>query len=44
MNRLEGCHCGKPCTGGVRNDIVRIARNRDNSVTIEQPANDLGVH
>ena len=27
-----------------RDDVVRVARNRDDGVTIEQIANDFGVH
>jgi transposase-like protein len=31
-------------TGEIRDDVVRIARNRDDGVTVEQIAADFGVH
>jgi transposase len=34
----------KPYPREFRDDVVRVARNRDDGVTIEQIANDFGVH
>jgi len=34
----------KPYPQEFRDDVVRVARNRDRGVTIEQVANDFGVH
>jgi transposase-like protein len=34
----------KPYPKGFRDDVVRVARNRDDGVTIEQIAADFGVH
>ena len=34
----------KPYPKEFREDVVRVARNRDDGVTIEQIATDFGVH
>jgi transposase len=34
----------KPYPKEFRDDVVRVARNRDDDVTIEQIATDFGVH
>ncbi len=34
----------KPYPKEFRDDVVRVARNRDDGVTIEQVATDFGVH
>ena len=34
----------KPYPREFRDDVVRVARNRDDGVTIEQVASDFGVH
>jgi transposase len=34
----------RPYPREFRNDVVRVARNRDDGVTIEQIAADFGVH
>ena len=34
----------KPYPREFRDDVVRLARNRDDGVTIEQIASDFGVH
>jgi len=34
----------KPYPQEFRDDVVRVARNRDRGVTLEQVANDFGVH
>jgi transposase len=34
----------KPFPKEFRNDVVRVARNRDASTTLEQIAKDFGVH
>ena len=34
----------KPYPKEFRDDVVRVARNRDDGVTIEQIATDFGVH
>jgi transposase len=34
----------KPYLGEFRDDAVRVARNRESGVTIEQIAKDFGVH
>jgi transposase len=34
----------RPYPREFRDDVVRVARNRDGSVSIEQIANDFGVH
>jgi transposase len=34
----------KPYPKEFRDDVVRVARNRDDGVTIEQIASDFGVH
>jgi transposase len=34
----------KPYPSGFRDDIVRVARNREPGVTMEQIAKDFGVH
>ncbi|MFE3258152.1 transposase [Nocardia sp. NPDC059091] len=34
----------KPYPREFRDDVVRVARNRDNGVTLEQIAADFGVH
>jgi transposase len=41
---LEGCHHGKALSREIRDDVVRVCRNRDDGVTIEQIAADFGVH
>jgi transposase-like protein len=33
----------KPCPGGFRDDVVRVARNREPGVCVEQIAKDFGV-
>ena len=34
----------KPYPRGFRDDVVRVARDRDPGVTVEQIAKDFGVH
>ena len=34
----------RPYPREFRDDVVRVARNRDDGVTIEQIATDFGVH
>ena len=34
----------RPYSREFREDVVRVARNRDDGVTIEQIASDFGVH
>lgn len=34
----------RPYSPEFRDDVVRVARNREDGVTIEQIANDFGVH
>ena len=34
----------KPYSSEFRDDVVRVTRNREPGVTIEQVANDFGVH
>lgn len=34
----------KPYPKEFRDDVVRVARNRDNDVTLEQIADDFGIH
>ncbi len=34
----------KPYPREFRDDVVRVARNRDDGVTVEQIAKDFGVH
>lgn len=34
----------KPYPREFRDDVVRVARNRDDGVTVEQIATDFGVH
>ncbi len=34
----------KPCPSEFRDDVVRVAQNREFGVTIEQIAKDFGVH
>ncbi|MCB0922890.1 MAG: transposase [Actinobacteria bacterium] len=34
----------KPYPKEFRDDVVRVARNRDEGVTLEQIANDFGIH
>ncbi|MFI6761197.1 transposase [Micromonospora sp. NPDC050417] len=34
----------KPCPREFRDDVVRVARDRDPGVTVEQIARDFGVH
>jgi len=34
----------KPYPDEFRDDVVRVARNRESGVTIEQIAKDFGVH
>ena len=34
----------RPYTREFRDDVVRVARNRDDGMTLEQIANDFGVH
>ena len=34
----------KPYPREFRDDVVRVARNRDDGVTVEQIARDFGVH
>ena len=41
---LEGCCCAKPYPREFRDDVVRVARDRDPGVTVEQIAKDFGVH
>jgi len=35
---------GKPYPQEFRDDVVRIARNRDSKTTMEQIARDFGIH
>jgi transposase-like protein len=41
---LEGCPCAQAYPREFRDDVVRVARNREDGVTIEQIATDFGVH
>ena len=41
---LEGCLCPSLYPREFRDDVVRVARNRDEGVTLEQIATDFGVH
>lgn len=41
---LAGCCCAQALPERVRDDVVRVARNREAGVTIEQIAKDFGVH
>lgn len=41
---LEGCRYAQLYPSEFRDDAVRVARNRETGVTIEQIAKDLGVH
>ncbi|WP_051108637.1 transposase [Salinispora tropica] len=41
---LEGCRCAQPYPREFRDDVVRVARDRDPRVTVEQIAKDFGVH
>ena len=41
---LRGCQCAQALPREFRDDVVRVARNRDDGVTIEQIATDFGVH
>lgn len=34
----------RPYPQEFRNDVVRVARNREDGVTIEQIATDFGIH
>ncbi len=34
----------RPCLREFRDDVVRVARNREPGVTVEQIAKDIGVH
>jgi transposase len=34
----------KPYPREFRDDVVRVARNRDDDVTLEQVAHDFGIH
>jgi transposase len=34
----------RPYPREFRDDVVRVARNRDDGVTVDQIANDFGVH
>jgi transposase len=34
----------KPYPREFRDDVVRVARNRDDGVTLEQVAHDFGIH
>ena len=34
----------RPYPQEFRDDVVRVARNRDDGVTLEQVANDFGIH
>jgi transposase len=34
----------RPYPPEFRDDVVRVARNRDSGVTLEQIANDFGIH
>jgi len=36
--------CPGPYPREFRDDVVRVARNRDDEVTIEQIATDFGIH
>jgi len=36
--------CPSPTPLNCRDDVVRVARSREPGVTIEQIANDFGVH
>lgn len=40
----EGAIVPKPYPREFRDDVVRVARNRDAGVTIEEIAADFGVH
>ena len=44
MGGLEGCLCAQALPREFCDDVVRVARNRDDGVTIEQIAADFGVH
>jgi transposase len=37
-------HMPKPYPREFRDDVVRVARNRDDGVTLDQVAHDFGVH
>jgi transposase-like protein len=41
---LRGCCCAQALPREFRDDVVRVARNREAGVTIEQVAKDFGVH
>lgn len=41
---LEGLHRAKPYPIEFRDDVVRVALNRDPGVTVEKIARDFGVH
>ncbi|WP_342751541.1 transposase [Saccharothrix carnea] len=41
---LGGCRCAQALPPGVRDDVVRVARDREPGVTVEQIAKDFGVH
>ncbi len=41
---LEGCCCACPVSQEFRDDVVRVARNREKGVTLAQIAKDFGVH
>ena len=38
------CTMPAPCPQEFRDDVVRVARNREDGVTIAQIAKDFGVH
>ncbi|WP_322860565.1 transposase (plasmid) [Mycobacterium europaeum] len=42
--RLEGSQCAQPYPCEFRDNVVRVARNREDGVTIDQIATDFGVH
>lgn len=41
---LEDVAVPEPYPSEFRDDVVRVARNREPGVTMEQIANDFGVH
>ena len=41
---LEGCCCAQAVPQRVPDDVVRVARNREDGVTFEQIAADFGIH
>src|SRR3954454_8305248 len=41
---LKGCRCAQALSPEFRDDVVRVARDRDPGVTVEQVAKDFGVH